>query len=134
MVVVWRKHPRWIDYEVSNTGRVRRATPGRGTYPGRELTPYVYRNPQGYLRVLVCMGRRKSGSRGSQRRAVASLVLEAFRGFKPKWHMVARHLNDISTQNWLGNLAWGTHAENAQDAIRNGRRRVVAALAAECPF
>ncbi len=33
----------------------------------------------------------------------------------------ARHLNDISDDNRLCNLAWGTRADNMADKIRNGR-------------
>lgn len=34
---------------------------------------------------------------------------------------VVRHLDDDRSNNTLGNLAWGTHAENTADAVRNGR-------------
>lgn len=34
---------------------------------------------------------------------------------------VARHLNDVKTDNRVENLVWGTAYENGQDKIRNGR-------------
>jgi len=33
----------------------------------------------------------------------------------------ARHLNDIKLDDRLENLAWGTHKQNSEDMIRNGR-------------
>jgi hypothetical protein len=48
------------------------------------------------------------------------LVLKAFMGDRP-YGAVARHLNDIKTDNRLSNLAWGTASENAKDAKRNGK-------------
>ena len=32
-----------------------------------------------------------------------------------------RHLNDVKNDNDISNLAWGTHHDNLQDALRNGR-------------
>ena len=39
----------------------------------------------------------------------------------PKKHPIVRHLNDDRNDNSLDNLAWGTHRDNAYDAIRNGK-------------
>ena len=39
----------------------------------------------------------------------------------PKNYRCVRHLNDIKTDNRLDNLAWGTHGDNAHDAMRNGK-------------
>jgi hypothetical protein len=51
---------------------------------------------------------------------VATLVLLAHVGPRPFPTAVARHLDDVSLNDKLSNLAWGTHADNAADAIRNG--------------
>ena len=38
----------------------------------------------------------------------------------PHGYNIVRHLNDIRTDNRLENLAWGNHADNAADSIKNG--------------
>ena len=55
-------------------------------------------------------------------------VLEAFRGPRPPG-LLARHLNDVPTDNRLENLEWGTPSENQQDAVVNGGRK----LKTHCP-
>jgi HNH endonuclease len=55
---------------------------------------------------------------------VQHLVLEAFRGPKPKG-MVCRHLNDARADNRIENLAWGTPSENATDGYANGRKKLL---------
>jgi hypothetical protein len=51
------------------------------------------------------------------------IVLEAFVGPAPilpsGQPALVRHLNDFPWDNRLANLAWGTTAENAKDAVRN---------------
>ena len=54
-------------------------------------------------------------------RSVHSLVCEAFNGPR-KPGEVCRHLNDMKDDIRPGNLAWGTHQQNVDDAKRNGRR------------
>jgi hypothetical protein len=53
-------------------------------------------------------------------RKAGRLVLEAFVGPKPEGQLV-RHLNDIRSDNRRENLQYGTVAENAEDARRNGK-------------
>lgn len=48
------------------------------------------------------------------------LVLEAFVGPRPPG-MECLHSNDVGTDNRLSNLRWGTHSENLNDLVRNGR-------------
>jgi hypothetical protein len=102
-------------YEVSNRGRVRSLPRLVKTYQGhrklsaRILKPYLMKT--GYLEVKL--------SSPSRYALIHSLVLSAFVSPRePK--KVARHLNDIRTDNRLENLAWGTPSENAFDARRNG--------------
>lgn len=121
---IWKQHPRQHAYEVSTLGRIRRCEPGGGgTYVGRPLTPYVWENPDtGYCTLLVCLGKRKSGSRGSRRVRVARFVLEAFHG--PARGRMACHLNNNSLECGLENLCWGSAKLNAQ------HRMMAAAIAA----
>lgn len=46
-------------------------------------------------------------------------MLEAFVGPRPHGQL-GRHLDDDRDNNTLANLAWGTPAQNSQDAIDNG--------------
>lgn len=41
----------------------------------------------------------------------------------PLKYPVVRHLNDISTDNRIENLAWGTNRHNIEDAKRNGKTK-----------
>lgn len=50
------------------------------------------------------------------------LVLTVFVGPRPSPYMQCLHANDISTDNRLSNLRWGTPAENWEDSKRNGKR------------
>lgn len=75
---------------------------------------------KGYMRVRLSRSNNDGRSeRVSALRDVHRLVLEAFAG-PPHVGAQARHLNDDKTDNRAVNLAWGTAAENTDDAIRNG--------------
>lgn len=50
---------------------------------------------------------------------VHQLVAEAFIPNPEKLPLV-RHLDDVKENNGVSNLAWGTHSDNRQDALRNG--------------
>jgi len=52
-------------------------------------------------------------------RKLHALLLEAFVCRRPDG-MVARHLDDVRTNNAITNLAWGTYGENSADALKNG--------------
>ncbi len=99
-------------YQVSDLGRVRSLdryvnspqAGGARLIPGRILRPYTERG--GYLDVSL--------SRNSiiNRRKVASLVLEAFRGPRPPG-METRHFPSRDPKdNRLVNLQWGTKQQN----------------------
>lgn len=100
-----------VDYEVSNTGLVRRKTPGRGARAGHVLKPFVTRN--GYQQVAL----RRDGR--SISRLVCQLVCEAFHGPRPDG-MEVRHLDGVSSHDHAANLRWGTHLENMQDVRLHG--------------
>lgn len=106
----WLVHPVYIDYEVSDHGRVRRATPGRNTAVGRLLHPHL--NSDGYR---VTRLRRKE-------QRIHVLVLETFVGQRPDGHW-ACHADDNKENNLLTNLRWAPYAENYSDWTRNGGGR-----------
>jgi hypothetical protein len=112
--VEWREIPGWPGYLVSNTGVVVSTKRGRH----RQLSPQ--RLHLGHQQVWLYAGS-KASRRGI---AVHRLVLLAFVG-EPPAGTEACHRNDVSDDNRLENLYWGTHAENMQDRIRNGNNPFV---------
>jgi len=96
----WRRCPSHPNYEVSDLGRVRRASTGPNTWVGRILKIHV--NSKGYTRYTLTGDRRYFAHR---------LVLEAFVGPCPDGHECS-HLNDAPSDNRLVNLAWETRAAN----------------------
>ena len=93
-------------YRIGDDGTVwsRRAADGEW----RQLKP----TPQYRGHMAIWLGRK-------DQRFVHRLVLEAFVGPCPDG-MECRHLDGNPGNNRLDNLAWGTRAENQQDAIRHG--------------
>lgn len=71
-----------------------------------------------YLRVDL-----RTSAGGRVRRRVHLLVLAAFHGPRPSPAHVARHLDDVRSNNAARNLAWGLPADNMADARQNGRLR-----------
>jgi len=99
----WRKVPGYDQYEVSNTGLVRRG--------GRELKPGLSSGK--YYTVALS----RSGVVKSFR--LHTLVALAFFGPCPPG-MEVRHLDDDPRNNDLANLVYGTRSENRVDRVRNG--------------
>lgn len=102
----------WIgNYDVSRDGRVR----NRKT--NKELRPYKLKrgkHHRGHWRISVRLDGRYVHA------YLHTAVLEAWHGPRPEG-MVARHINDDKDDNRVENLAWGTRAQNYEDAKRNGR-------------
>ena len=71
---------------------------------------------RGYPHVFVRTGR---GNDTVRKLPVHSLVLLTYAGRREPWQ-VCRHLNGDPCDNRLANLCWGSHQENAMDAIRHG--------------
>lgn len=90
---IWKIIDRQPNYEVSNKGRIRRAS------SKRVLKPRFQAN--GYLRVNF----------GKDTQLVHRLVAQAFLKPDPTRPTV-NHLNGKKTNNKPGNLAWSTLAEN----------------------
>lgn len=111
---------RWLPisdwpYEISDAGRVRRATAGRCTWPGRALKPKTM--PNGY--VQACLS--KPGAKQA-RFYIHRLVALAFVGGDREGREVA-HLNGRRDDNRAQNLAWCTHVENKSHEIEHGTRK-----------
>jgi hypothetical protein len=109
--VVYRDVADWPGYCVGDDGTVwssRRCPEGMR----RELKQK--RDDRGYRWVTLQDKPRKRMVK------VGTLVLETFVGPRPDGEVV-RHLNDNPADNHLVNLTYGTHADNAEDARRNGR-------------
>lgn len=70
----------------------------------------------GRYKVTLC------GSWGKRQVYIHVLVLEAWVGPRPAG-MLGLHYDDNPTNNNVGNLRWGTHADNIADSIRNGHHR-----------
>ena len=111
------------EYEISSLGAVRslprmRRRAASPLFPngidvkwkGKVLAPA----PLARGHMFVMLGR-KDG------RLVHRLMLEAFVGPCPDG-MEGLHWNDRPSDNWIGNLRWGTRLENINDAFRNGGR------------
>ena len=116
----WKAVPGYEgSYEVSNEGRVRsldRTVPhsrhGTIRVKGQEIAARV--DSYGYQIVNVWRGGEMKA------RKVHQLVLEAFVGPRPEGH-VTLHADDDTKNNRLGNLSYGTPAENSRQMSERGR-------------
>lgn len=113
----WRPIEGW-PYEVSDLGRVRRATNAyrRGYVmmpAGRVLRPMSTRH--GYLFVNLFNDRHIKKTF-----LVHRIVCAAFHGAPPTTLHEVAHWDGDRTNNYAGNLRWATSAENSADLIRHG--------------
>ena len=105
---IWKAVEGYPLYQVSNSGRFRSCRGGKW----KDRKPVVQRD--GYLRIMLYRdGIRKIFN-------AHRLVLEAFVGPCPE-NMECRHLDGSRSNNWIGNLCWGTASENQRDRRRHGR-------------
>lgn len=115
----WRVVENWPDYEVSNLGRMRRATDG---ISGIGAVTY----PKGYIHKMgVTKGYHVmtlSGPNGKISRNVCTIVCAAFHGPKPSPHHEAAHENGNRLDDREKNLRWATRLENIEDKKRHGRQ------------
>lgn len=116
---LWRDIPGYEgSYRVSDQGRVRsldrviQTKQGLRSVKGRTLKLTL--QGVGYLSVGLYLDGVKHGTK-----FVHQLVLLAFVGPRPEG-MVSRHLNSIPLDNRRVNLAYGTYAQNTQDAKEAG--------------
>lgn len=106
-------------YEVSSHGHVRSLD--RTDRRGRRRRGRIL-STEGDIYPKVSL----PGPGGQVKRRVHILVAEAFLGPRPPGAVV-RHLDDDKGNCAAGNLAYGTQAENVDDAFRNGGRVIKSA-------
>ena len=117
---IWKPVVGWEGlYEVSSLGRVRslprKSATRRLGVRGKVLKPR--KGQKGHLIVNLSVDRTTGGR--SEKHFVHSLVLEAFVGPRPEGK-ICRHLLGNPDDNFPNVLAWGTHMENHEDAVRHG--------------
>lgn len=105
-----RDIPGFAGYAATEDGRILSHRDG-----ARELKQRLV---DGYMNVTL--GVRIRGKRARRRYPVHRLMCLAFHGEPEAASSVARHLNGVRGDNRRGNLAWGTHQDNAHDAIKHG--------------
>lgn len=119
----WRSVEGW-PYEVSNEGRVRRASSARGGFFGVGRIVAQVTSPTGYRTVSLWVD-------GKMRRArVHQLVAAAFVGPRPGPAWGVNHKDGDKTNNRPANLEWVTSQENTRHAMRHGLRAIGARQAA----
>lgn len=110
-VEVWKFVTVCDDYEVSNLGRIRRATPGNKTYVGKILKDQKVSS--GYRAIRLTM-------LGKQRQFyIHRLVAIEFIGEIPHGHEV-NHKDGDKTNNAVSNLEYMTRSQNCVHAIETG--------------
>lgn len=109
----WRPVPGWPEYEVSESGAVRRLAAGHGATAGRILKPW--RNKQtGYLQVSLWRGNQ------DYRTTVHRLVAVTFLGNPPSPKHVVAHNDGSRDNNHWANLRWATQRDNIADTVTHG--------------
>jgi hypothetical protein len=111
----WRTIKSHPAYEVSDHGRVRRQTSGRGAIPGRVLR---YRpSTKGYARAAL------HDENGRHDVLVHVLVLTTFVGPRPTPNHQVNHRDGDKSNNHVSNLEWATPKENNQHAWDTGLQK-----------
>lgn len=109
-MIEWRKVPGFSRFSVSSDGQVRRDV-------------RIYRKPPGLLAQSLSSGYpcvAMVDDLGDYcRRMVHTLVAAAFIGPRPPGAVV-RHLDGVRSNCAVSNLAYGSHRDNAADAIGHG--------------
>ncbi len=111
-------------YQVSSLGRVRskarkvKDSLGRNlSFPAKIVKPCPYKPTEPYVYVDLS----KNGKR--IREDVSNLVLNAFKGKRPKKTHQRRHLDNDPSNNAASNLEWGTFEENVTDRVEHGKEK-----------
>lgn len=113
MATKWKLSRLFPDYEVSNDGRVRRATQGGRRYPaGYELTPKPHQ--RGYSYYIL-----RGGTKDLTMLAHRLVALEWIGDAPSARHEVA-HNDGNRCNNSVDNLRWALPAENQEDRKAHG--------------
>ena len=96
--------PEFLNYAITKDGKVWSCN--------RNKWLKYDKSNKGYLRVTLC----KNGK--TKHKYIHRLILETYVG-KCLKGMECRHLDGNKLNNELDNLQWGTHSDNAQDAMRH---------------
>lgn len=108
----WRSAPGYSNYDVSDHGRIRRATAYRQHPAGKLLKAKP--DTGGYLQVALS----RDGRYGYFN--VHRLVALTFLGPPPTPRHQVAHADGVRTHNWVGNLRWATPKENCADRVLHG--------------
>jgi hypothetical protein len=111
--IEWRPVPDWPEYEVSESGDVRRAKGGKGSRAGHISRLWINKQT-GYLQVSLW--RNNCGMKTTVHRLVAL----AFLGRPPTPDHVVAHNDGRRLNNHWTNLRWATPRENAADTFLHG--------------
>jgi hypothetical protein len=108
----WKECPRWPDYEVGDSGQIRRI---RGGLKRRLLQPRALPvGGHGYVVITFWQdGRHRSET-------LHTLICEAFHGPRPSPKHYACHWDGDKLNNLPTNLRWALPVENSADARRHG--------------
>jgi hypothetical protein len=117
--MIWRNIPGYPDYELSDTGLIRRVTPyghpkGRGYVIGKAYKGRVYPGGVPYL----THGLKAPGGR-TKRQYVHRLLLLTFVGPPPSPKHECCHNDGNSLNIALNNLRWDIHKGNVHDSIKH---------------
>lgn len=108
MAEIWKEIKEYPKYSVSNIGRV------KNNNSDHILSQKQWKDNYYYSVRLFTNGTPRNIN-------VHRLVLCTFRDKPLSYPMLVRHLDDIKTNNCLDNLEFGTHKDNFNDAVKNGK-------------
>lgn len=100
---IWKTIDEFEDYAISNYGRLKRLTIGKGTVPGRILTPN--KNNCGYL--FYTFKKNKKAYARTIHRLVALAFIE-----NPNNYSDVDHIDGNKLNNQACNLQWLSHKDN----------------------
>ena len=103
----WRSINGYLNYQVSNIGRVRNATTGRILKPAKNHTGYLY----------VVLSKNTIKKHHLIHRLVACEFID-----NPDSKPIVDHINHIQTDNTLNNLRWVSESQN----IMNSKKHISA--------